>query len=189
MSGLAPSAALPLTAEQRDLAGAPASLALAKRIARWFGARHAWIADDLQGAALLGLVTAAQRYRAEVGEFAAFAKPCVAGAVWSEIRIQYQRGFSGARGVTVPVAALPRPLLVRDRDAEPVGAAIEVEEAVRNILRYLPQNQREVLTALYLRAGSSPTSIAAERGIALGNVCRAADAGIETLRAGRRAAG
>ncbi len=144
----------PLNDAQRELTlqYLPLARAMAHRVGRkWPGAD-----DDLQSAAYLALVEAAQAFDPSRGvSFATFARHRVSGAL-----IDAQRGFflKGWRGPAetrprfVPLApdSESRGRVVGARDEPPVGAELEAADAVESLLGKLSARHRAALRLIHI---------------------------------------
>lgn len=173
-----------LTEEQRDLAGLPENVALAKRIAAIYAHRCPGEAEEIHGAAMIGLCDAASRFDAARGlQFSSYATARIRGEVVSFMRDAAMRGMGGARGamrrgdkLTVQSLSLPLPESTGDGQPAtyeeaipagelPVGWEIEGEDAIQVWSRRLPREYGAAIRAYYLDA-ETPTM--REAGVRLG---------------------
>lgn len=164
----------PLTDAQRALAGDPRNVrhALAA-VARW-RRQWPWLAEDIDSAALEGLVKAARAFDPDRGlAFATLLRHAVVGRV-----ADYLRDFVAPMGYRRRgYGTAPRfsrwPMGKREGSTEevvwsdegPVGWEADALEGLNELTKGLPPQHKRVVRAYYGRAGATLKQIAAEMGL------------------------
>jgi hypothetical protein len=166
-----------LTDEQRELAAAPESLALARRVAREYkrhlnGVRTLPLAD-LYSAALLGLVDAARRFDPGRGaRFTTFARRRVAGAVVEYVREMGGHGMYPRAAIAAGAARPPGELGAGGLEKPRLAPRVVVrrwydhrEPAPRAAVRTVDEVVREHVTAVLAALGGRRAEAAAALGV------------------------
>lgn len=158
----------PLTDEQRELAGNPRHIQMARTLAWKWRRRYPWLADDIDSAALEGVVKAARAFRPERGlAFNTLLGHCVIGRIHDFIR-SFNRPKGYRRGTDdIPATeALKRDdwrSVPADHDG-PVGWALDSADTLDGWTRDLSEPERQVVRTLYGRAGATVAGIGREMG-------------------------
>ncbi|AWM41750.1 hypothetical protein GobsT_71520 [Gemmata obscuriglobus] len=159
----------PLTPEQRDLAGAPESIALALSVANRMARKCPGLVEEYRAEALYALCEAAASYRPESGTWESWARQIATGRVIDMARTELGRGMgiprrlrNEGRAPSVVHASAPasgsadwRDLTVADTlpaDELPVGWEVESEDTVLVYSTRVPAAYGEALRAYLLRA-------------------------------------
>ncbi len=151
-----------MTPSQRDLAARPDSLRLARGIAGRRARLAPWLADDIRGAALLGLAEAAARYDPAVGPFPPFAARRIYGAIADLLRAERPKGHRAAGGGPATGALAAHP----PDPADPPEAAVDFADYLHGVTAPLPADQRTAVRAHFTRADCAGTrGLAARLGV------------------------
>jgi RNA polymerase sporulation-specific sigma factor len=178
------------SASKRRDALVTAHLHLVDPIARAVRRRlpRAFELEDLTSAGHMGLIRAAERYRPRGhngAPFAAYARPCILGAIRSSVRRAWCDG-RGRHALRPLAEALPAGdgWLTADDSRERIEAfdASRRIQTITQAVETLPASQQRVLQAVYLGAG---TVSAAARGLGMapGRAYRLHKLGIKSLQA------
>lgn len=130
----------------------PLARAMAHRVARKWPAGG----DDLQSAAYLALVEAAQAFDPARGvSFATFARHRVSGALIDAQRSLFLKGWRGPaetrpRFVRLAPDSEARGHVVGARDETPVGAELEAADAVEGLFKKLSARHRAALRLIHI---------------------------------------
>lgn len=190
-----------LTDEQRDLAGLPENVALAKWIGLKYARRCPGEADDIRAAALVGLCDAASRFDPARGlRFSTYAAQRIRGAILDHMREATSGGMGCPRGMMrrndkPEVKSLAAIATFSDNGSPltfaeiipagelPVGWEIESEDTVTVYAARFPPKYAVALRAYYLRA-DVPTmrAASAELGLSEGRVSQMLTQAANTLR-------
>lgn len=195
----------PLTPGQQALAADPRAVEYALNIARKYARRtDPALADEFEGAALVGLVKAAASFDPSVGtDFVKnWLPPRVIGAVLDAHREWMPKGFR-RNGRTAPRTV--RPALAHERDGGeaasdgafalsdleagelPVGWEAEAVDEVLGMAAALPPRYAEAVRLYYTRAGARLKDVAAALGVSEARVSQMLVQAADMLREGRAA--
>lgn len=174
-----------LTDEQRALAGAPEHIAFARRLAaRIARTRPVWEAENIEAAALFGLVTAAASFDPTRGvHFTTHASHTIRGAVYDAARAMMPKGYRRpsltGRVVVGSLSAAAstggswssrngRPASIADTIAsgeEPVGWEMEWHDEVEGLMKGVPARHRQFVRLYFTHAGLDLKAVAARMGV------------------------
>lgn len=183
---------VPLTAAQRELAADPENLKLARDIADWMARKCRRAAEEIECAALFGLVSAAAKFDPARGpRFRTFARQCIRCAILEEARQQLPRGFRRRR-VGAPGTVLlsmgsgrnlePEPAVLADDRA--VGWELDAVDTVHGLTRRFRSSQAAVIRAYFTRPGATMRALSAECGVCESRVSQMIRLALEELRDG-----
>lgn len=165
-------------------------LPFARRLARAFSKRTPSFAEEAEGAAMLGLVQAAQAYRADKGvPFEIFAKRRILGAIQDQARTldPLTRDQRKASKTGAPTVIEPRHVdygdLAEVIAGNPLAGQAEWESsrAAAQMLRHLPKRLQSILRK-HLLEEKSLLEIGRELGVSESRACQLVKEGTERLR-------
>ena len=181
----------PLTDEQRDLAGDQRHVRCALALATPFRRQWPWLAEDIDSAAMVGLVEAARSYDPALGlKFVTLLRHRVPGAIRDYIRDTVPGFGRGAN--RNPTGRLVRMSFSGWRgelgneepsdDCEPVGWETVAEAGVEELTKGLPRRYKRMVRAYFTRAGATYAALGAEMGVSETRVLQIVSKSLAMLR-------
>lgn len=184
----------PLTDEQRALAGDPKWVRYALYLAVPWGRKLPRLAEDIDCAALEGLVKAARLFDPDKASFETFIQWHVRGRIQDFLRdfcrpygYRRPRDGGGSEPQTLPFDRVePHPGGGFDRhwqprsDEGPVGW--ESDDGVEELTKGLPVPNKRAIRLLYTRAGMTNKAAGREMGLCESRVSQLATQGLSMLR-------
>jgi RNA polymerase sigma factor (sigma-70 family) len=186
------SSAHPLDDAGRELAGDPRHVDFARRLANRYAGRRPRLADDIESAAMMGLVDAARTFdRGRGRKFTSHAYRRIIGEIQDCIRMSQAQGFRRT-GESAPTTASFSALIagssgldigcIAEAGEDPVGWAEESVDAVRGMLAPLPAHVRRAMFLLYAEAPGGRNRVARKLGVSKSYVYQLKAAGLAELR-------
>lgn len=193
----------PLTEGQRELAGDPENVRFALACASPWRRRFPRYADDIDSAALEGLVTAARSFDPERAAFRTLVAWHVAGRVKDFLRdFGRPKGFRRGGGEAPTLERIGRFGWLADRprnrpggtDREadeafdpaagemPVGWALDAEAGVEELTKGLPRRHKRAVRLLYTRAGATLKGVGRLMGLSESRASQLVGDGLAMLR-------
>lgn len=183
----------PLTDGQRALAGDPRHVGYARARSAPWRRKYPWLADDIESAALEGLVKAARSYDPGRGlDFNTILGPSVDGRILDFLR-EYHQLLGWRRKARADAPQVERLFTERwahwldlpdepASDEGPVGWEMEGEAGVEELTKGLPATHRRAVRAYYTRAGATNLSVAGELGVSESRVSQIISQSLSMLR-------
>lgn len=195
MSGINPP--VQLTEEQRSLASDPKHLNLARHIASKKSRRVPRMAEELESAALCGLVDAARKYTPSGSSFVTYAYHVIRYAVIECCCQSHQKGYRKKSerdryGVCRPVVAIQSVVHNSngdDRFPHPAGDdrklpgwELDDADAVYGLTSSLPDGERHAVRRYYSLPSPTMRQIAVEMGLTQSRVSQLIKSGLAMLK-------
>jgi RNA polymerase sigma factor (sigma-70 family) len=169
-----------------SLAALPENIAWARKQGRWMARHCPSLRDDLESAALLGLVQAANTFDPTRGlTFKTHALCRIRGAVWDEMRYALPRGYRHRSRKDLPIFHPIADVIehVIEGHDDPVGWEVDYQEWVEWLSRQLPRQAARVIRCMYGHASTLlGTQTAEVLGMSRVNVSRIRRYAVDELR-------
>jgi RNA polymerase sigma factor (sigma-70 family) len=181
----------PLTDEQRALAGDPKHVGYARARSAPWRRKYPWLADDIESAALEGLVKAARNYDPGRGlDFNTILGPNVDGRILDLLR-EYHQLLGWRRKARADAPQVERLFTERwahwlglpdepATDEMPVGWTLD--DGVDELTKGLPAPHKRAVRAYFTRAGATNLSVAREMGLSESRVSQIISRSLSMLR-------
>lgn len=155
-----------LTAGECAVAADPANIEYARRFANTVARKYPSIAQDIESAALMGLVTAAAMFEPERGvAFVTIAHVKIRWAIYDCVRTELRRGLTGGKRIAAELGSRFGPEAdTVAADQLPVGWEAESEDEVRAVCLKFPDHRaRTALECFLLDCSGGNYTIAGHR--------------------------